>query len=68
MARLSPQGASGAAATAESSLHSDIARDALQAVRQAVLSMRDSDEIGDDAFHRIEAELDWVEMAATNAM
>ena len=38
-------------------------RDALQAARRAVLAMRASDEIGDDAFHRIEEELDWLEMA-----
>jgi hypothetical protein len=25
--------------------------------------MRASDEIGDDAFHQIEEELDWIEMA-----
>jgi hypothetical protein len=25
--------------------------------------MRGTDEIGDDAFHRIEEELDWLEMA-----
>ncbi len=36
---------------------------ALQAARQAVLAMRASDEIGDDAFHRIEQELDWMEMS-----
>lgn len=36
---------------------------AVQAARQAVLAMRASDEIGDDAFHRIEEELDWLEMA-----
>jgi monovalent cation/hydrogen antiporter len=29
-----------------------------------VLAMRASDEIGDDAFHRIEEELDWLEMAS----
>jgi hypothetical protein len=28
-----------------------------------VLAMRSSEEIGDDAFHRIEEELDWLEMA-----
>ena len=67
-ARMSPQRASRAAATAEASLHADTARDALQAARQSVLSMRDSDEIGDDAFHRIEEDLDWLEMAATDAM
>jgi Na+/H+ antiporter len=38
-------------------------RHALQAARRAVLAMRASDEIGDDAFHRIEEELDWLEMA-----
>jgi CPA1 family monovalent cation:H+ antiporter len=25
--------------------------------------MRESDEIGDDAFHQLEEELDWIEMA-----
>ena len=28
-----------------------------------MLTMRASDEIGDDAFHQIEEELDWLEMA-----
>ena len=45
------------------SAHSEIYRGALQAARQAVLAMRANDEIGDDAFHRIEEELDWLEMA-----
>ncbi len=43
--------------------HGDIHRRALQAARQAVLAMRASDEIGDDAFHQMEEELDWIEMA-----
>ena len=43
--------------------HSELHRGALQAARQAVLAMRDSDEVGDDAFHQIEEELDWLEMA-----
>lgn len=43
--------------------HSDIYRGALQAARQAVLEMRANDEIGDDAFHLMEEELDWLEMA-----
>jgi CPA1 family monovalent cation:H+ antiporter len=43
--------------------HRDIYRGALQAARQALLDMRASDEIGDDAFHLMEEELDWVEMA-----
>ncbi len=43
--------------------HSDLRRRAIEAARQAVLGMRANDEIGDDAFHRIEEELDWLEMA-----
>ena len=36
---------------------------ALDAARRAVIAMRADHEIGDDAFHRIEEELDWLEMA-----
>jgi CPA1 family monovalent cation:H+ antiporter len=43
--------------------HSDLHRRALQAARQTVLAMRASDEIGDDAFHQMEEELDWIEMS-----
>jgi CPA1 family monovalent cation:H+ antiporter len=43
--------------------HHDTRRDALAAARQAVLDLRTRDEIGDDAFHEIEEELDWLEMA-----
>ncbi len=42
--------------------HQDLHRGAVQAARQAVLAMRANDEIGDDAFHQIEEELDWLEM------
>jgi CPA1 family monovalent cation:H+ antiporter len=44
--------------------HGDIHRRALDAARRTVLAMRASDEIGDDAFHQLEEELDWIEMAA----
>jgi CPA1 family monovalent cation:H+ antiporter len=44
--------------------HGDIHREAVRAARHAVLAMRASDEIGDDAFHRMEEELDWLEMAS----
>jgi CPA1 family monovalent cation:H+ antiporter len=47
------------------SAHSEIYRGAVQAARRAVLAMRASHEIGDDAFHRIEEELDWLEMAGS---
>jgi monovalent cation/hydrogen antiporter len=43
--------------------HSEIHRGALEAARRAVLAMRANNEIGDDAFHLIEEELDWLEMA-----
>ena len=43
--------------------HGELHRGALKAARQAVLAMRANDEIGDDAFHQIEEELDWLEMA-----
>ena len=36
----------------------------LAAARDAVIAMRASHEIGDDAFHQIEEELDWLEMSA----
>ena len=50
---------------ARRSLHRDIHRHALHAARQAVLAMRASDEIGDDAFHQMEEELDWIEMSGS---
>jgi Na+/H+ antiporter len=43
--------------------HGDVHNAALRAARQAVLTMRANDEIGDDAFHQMEEELDWLEMA-----
>jgi Na+/H+ antiporter len=43
--------------------HGNLHRRALQAARQAVLAMRATDEIGDDAFHQMEEELDWIEMS-----
>jgi Na+/H+ antiporter len=48
---------------ARRSTHNDIHLRALRAARQAVLTMRANDEIGDDAFHQLEEELDWIEMA-----
>jgi monovalent cation/hydrogen antiporter len=58
-ARLEHERADAAGAAAG---HSEIQRRALQLARQAVLAMRADDEIGDDAFHLIEEELDWLEM------
>jgi monovalent cation/hydrogen antiporter len=62
-AHLSAAGHTRGADDAKQSKHSEIHRDALRAARRAVLTMRDTDEIGDDAFHQMEEELDWLEMA-----
>jgi Na+/H+ antiporter len=44
------------------SLHGELHRRVIQAARQTVFAMRANAEIGDDAFHRVEEELDWLEM------
>ena len=38
-------------------------RAALRAARQVLLAMRDSGDIGDDAFHTLENDLDWMEVS-----
>ena len=43
--------------------HGEYHRRALNAARQEVLGMRAANEIGDDAFHLVEEDLDWLEMA-----
>jgi CPA1 family monovalent cation:H+ antiporter len=43
--------------------HGLLHQGAIEAARKAVLTMRSNREIGDDAFHEIEEELDWLEMA-----
>jgi CPA1 family monovalent cation:H+ antiporter len=59
-ARLADEGPD---ADAGDAAHRELFRGALQAARQAVLAMRANDEIGDNAFHQVEEELDWLEMA-----
>ena len=39
---------------------------AARPAREAILAMRASDEIGDNAFHQIEEHLDWLDRAAPN--
>jgi len=39
-------------------------RRAIRAARRSILDLRESEDIGDDAFHQIEEELDWAEMSA----
>jgi CPA1 family monovalent cation:H+ antiporter len=62
-AHLGPVDANDGKGDAGRSAHRDVHRRALQAARQAVLDMRASEEIGDDAFHQMEEELDWIEMS-----
>ena len=42
--------------------HEQLHRSALAAARRTILDMRANDEIGDDAFHQLEREFDWMEM------
>ena len=62
-AHLAERGQEPSSGESRRSAHTLLHREALQAARQAVISMRASDEIGDDAFHQVEEELDWLEMA-----
>jgi Na+/H+ antiporter len=64
-AHLGNERADGASGESAHAAHTDLHREALHAARQAVHAMRANDEIGDDAFHEIEEELDWLEMAAS---
>ena len=57
--RQGPDGENGAAVARQRALY----RRALHAARHGIYAMRADDEIGDDAFHSIEQELDWLEMA-----
>ncbi|HEX7282768.1 MAG TPA: sodium:proton antiporter, partial [Vicinamibacterales bacterium] len=43
--------------------YNELQRMALRAARSTIVSMRANSEIGDDAFHRLEEQLDWLEMA-----
>ena len=62
-AHLASAAAESAAGDGRRSAHGEIHGRAILAARQAVIAMRTSDEIGDDAFHLIEEELDWLEMS-----
>jgi len=66
-AHLTHERADAEAGDATRPAHHDLHHAAVAAAREAVLAMRASDEIGDDAFHQIEEELDWLEMAGRSA-
>ena len=46
--------------------HEALFRRALEAARRVALEMRAKDEIGDDAFHRLEEDLDWMELGVAD--
>jgi CPA1 family monovalent cation:H+ antiporter len=47
------------------SAHADLHRRALVEARRTVFEMRAGGDIGDAAFHRLEEQLDWVELGIT---
>ena len=61
---LASEATSAGAGGSGRSEHDQLHHEALQAARRAVLDMRANNEIGDDAFHQIEEQLDWMEMVA----
>jgi Na+/H+ antiporter len=63
-AHLTHSGGDSAAAEARGFSHEEIHRRALFAARRVALDMRARDDIGDDAFHRLEEEFDWLEMGS----
>jgi CPA1 family monovalent cation:H+ antiporter len=63
LAHLGTADADSDGADSRSSAHTEIRRHAVQVARREVYAMRASYEIGDDAFHLMEEELDWIEMA-----
>jgi len=62
-AQLTPDRPNTGETRGDRSSYAQIHEGALRAARQAVLAMRADEEIGDEAFHRLEEELDWLEMA-----
>jgi CPA1 family monovalent cation:H+ antiporter len=64
-AQLTHERAAGSPANAIRVARNRIHEVALDAARQAVHDMRASEEIGDDAFHVMEEELDWIEMSGS---
>ncbi len=47
--------------------HDRLRRSAVATARRTLLHLRDTDTIGDDAFHIVEEELDWLEMSGTTS-
>jgi CPA1 family monovalent cation:H+ antiporter len=65
LAHLANPDADDASADDRGFSHDEIHRRALSAARQVAFDMRARDDIGDDAFHRLEEEFDWLEMGSS---
>ena len=65
MAQLTHERAAGSAGNTVRVTRNELHGTAIDAARRAVHDMRASEEIGDDAFHQMEEELDWIEMAGS---
>jgi CPA1 family monovalent cation:H+ antiporter len=63
-AHMAAPGGESAATEDRDFSHEELHRRALAAARRVSFDMRARDEIGDDAFHRVEEELDWLEMGS----
>src|SRR5262249_39159573 len=66
LAHLAHPDADDAAADERGSSHDEIHRRALSAARRVAFDMRARDDIGDDAFHQLEEEFDWLEMGSSS--
>ena len=66
-AHLDRGGAGAEGAGVLGSTHDEIHRRAVDAARRVIIDMRARGDIGDDAFHQLEEELDWVEMGIGTA-
>jgi CPA1 family monovalent cation:H+ antiporter len=62
LAHLGSRDASPDGGESSLAIHTEARRRAVHAARREVYAMRASYEIGDDAFHVMEEELDWIEM------
>ncbi len=51
-------------ASSEATEDEELHRRAIAAARRTLSEMRATDEIGDTAFHRLEEELDWMELSS----
>lgn len=67
LVRLQPSSDAGPREAPHTDAHHATRNEALASARAALLGLRDDGKIGDDAFHIVEEDLDWLEMADSDA-